>query len=259
MIMKKSNHSYYRTGKVDRDKISDRIKGLNYIFIIFMLLMIGIMGELTRNPDQQAYASIMQIARMPIWLAMGSNNNNACGGYYNPKYVKFYRHVDCDITISALQENIENWIKTGSKRIQDDDGLSQAGFSDVIVCATIEQYESQSSAYIGSLGTTGDSLDSLDNENEVTSAFALLPQSANIHQVLIVDYIYNANGRAYQPGRKIVLRYNPNVVALTHEMGHNYGVSHTEDEDYIDYVMYIIDYSNKKFMRAVDRQGWVGY
>ncbi len=257
--MKKSNHLYNRIGKVDRDKISDRIKGLNYIFMILMLLMLGIMGELTRSPDQQAYASIMQIARMPIWLAMGSNNNNACGGYYNPKYVKYYRHVDCDKTPSELQDIIDNWIKTGSKRIQDDDGTSQEGFSDVIICATIEQSEGQSSEYIGSLGTTEDGLDRLEDDDELDDAFALLPTSANIHQVLIVDDIYNENGRGYKPGRKILIRYSPSVMTLTHEMGHNFDVDDISNEDYIDFVMYKIGYENERFMRTLDRQAWVGY
>lgn len=60
------------------------IRTMNYVMAFAIVVGFWIAGQATRNPDQSAYASIIQIARLPIWLTMASNNNNVtCDDLWN--------------------------------------------------------------------------------------------------------------------------------------------------------------------------------
>lgn len=53
-----------------------KVRVLNYIMVCAILMGFFVVGQMTRNPDKNAYAFIMDIAKLPIWLTMGDNNNN---------------------------------------------------------------------------------------------------------------------------------------------------------------------------------------
>ncbi len=63
-------------------KMSVRIA--NYVLAFAILAGFWVAGQATRSPGQDAYASILQVAKLPIWLTMASNNNNvSCDDLWN--------------------------------------------------------------------------------------------------------------------------------------------------------------------------------
>lgn len=55
-------------------KVSVRIA--NYVLAFAILAGFWVAGQAVRQPDKEAFASIMNIAKLPVWLTMASNNNN---------------------------------------------------------------------------------------------------------------------------------------------------------------------------------------
>jgi hypothetical protein len=232
---------------------SAKIRVLNYILAFAILFSFWVAGQAVRNPDRSAYASILQIARLPIWLTMATNNNNNCNSL-TQRQIKMYKHIDFDYSDALVRNRFFRQMTTGSSRIQTNDGLSDKGFSDVIVCATMELY----SESITVVGENNDGLDVITTVAERLSALALMPTTpSDVHKSLIVDSISGAQGFAENPGNKRLVFSEPaDWVTLAHEVGHNLELSHITDSDYHDFIMYEHAELDQRFMRQIEKGAW---
>ncbi|MBD3266890.1 hypothetical protein GF373_09490 [bacterium] len=92
---------------LDEKTVSVKLRVLNFILGFAVICGFWVAGQATRTPDKEAYANIMKIAYLPIWLT-SSNANNYCADQcddigdlcyecmYDPDNTENTYNVDCD-------------------------------------------------------------------------------------------------------------------------------------------------------------------
>lgn len=229
------------------------IRILNLLMVIAISFGFLIANQAIRNPSQSAYAAILDIARLPIWLMMAdnnnNNNNNGCTTV-TQRLLKGFYHVDVNAQPSTMNDRVDVWCTVSTNCIYMDDGIDEiSNLRDYRACAYFSRYEN-----VDPLGTTGDSLDYIDDWDEAVEAFSLLAQQSapsGARKCLIVDGLYNnMYGLALPSSTRFIIKCSLfHYATMGHEYGHCLGCVDLQISSKQNFLMYrYYDEGNKKWL-----------